>query len=192
MPVVERYPTTRPMLRAKPKQPAARTFYEAVMPKWGQSVAQWVFSQPDPASWMAAVILMAGFALIIGIGMLGASGLLSINGIRIVLAHFGFPVSTTDFPSVEWWLIPLVLLFIQTIGRHIPGFRWLWRPSVVYDASTTALTVAVGLLPVVSSVEKAAAMGAVVGLALAISAERVLLGAVYLLVEIIKHLRREA
>lgn len=161
------------------------SFAERVVPEWGREAARWFLAFHDPTAW-AVGIAMALVALAIGAALVFGNGLLSIKGVWFILEGLGVPIERAPVPALAWWAIPAVLFFLQAVGRHIKPLRWLWRPSVVFDGTTTALYVARGLLAVVA-LEYAGAAGALLGLLIAVGADRALMGAAGMLWELWKH-----
>lgn len=129
------------VVRATPRPP------EDLSPVWAQEAADWL-RQQDP-NWRIVGLIIGLILLCIGFTMLVFGGYTSIQGIRVPINFFGKPwgytIVTNDVPPWQWWLIPLVNTFIQIFFKLVPGLRPLWRPSVIFDATTTAIFIAFGV-----------------------------------------------
>lgn len=165
--------------------PPPTRMVDKLAPSWAYEAAYWIAAQD--ASWRSAAAVISAVLLVLGGALLFGSGYTSIQGVRVPLDRMGLPVDSTTFPPIQWWLIPIANVVVQIFAKHIPRLRVLWRPSIMYDGITNAVYLAgwstvlllsysqaLGLVP-------AALIGSVLGLLLAVCAEKIFLAAVCLL-----------
>jgi hypothetical protein len=120
--------------------------------------------------------------------MLVFGGYTSIQGIRVPLAfvckYWNISIETADIPSWPWWIIPLLNNFIQIFVKWIPGLKPFWRPSIVFDALTTAIFLSFGLLAAflqldavfITGIILAGMASAALGIILTVASEKLFLG----------------
>lgn len=158
---------------------------DTLAPTWAYEAAYWVAGQD--VTWRSAAAVLGSVLLVLGGALLFGSGYTSIQGVRIPLDRMGLPVASETFPPFQWWLIPIANVVVQVFAKHIPRLWVLWRPSVVYDGTTNALYLAGWLATLLASYGQTLAvvilggLSSLLGLLLAVLAEKLFLAAVCLL-----------
>lgn len=166
--------------------PVKVDFLTFITPKWGRKAGNWIEQQTDPA-WRVTGMITALCMFIIGGSMLFGGGYTSIQGIRVPLADLGLAVETDGIPALPWWILPLACTFIQILVKFIPGTRPIWYPSVIFDATTTALFVSIGIMLLLvryghqPNLYIVAAVASLIGLLNAVGAESVFLSGCYMI-----------
>ncbi len=169
----------RPIYRLAPRQ---QGIFEKLAPQWGINAADRVAREGS-----AFRLVLAVLAIVLGI--LGAGGLFfggytSIQGVRLALQAFGVALDAQSFPGLWWWILPLSNTFVQVVAKHNDSLLMFWGSSVVLDGSTTAFFAAFGFAGFVAQYALVAptpllgAMGAHVGLAIAVLTEQIAIGAI--------------
>lgn len=166
------------------------SFLIAIAPQWSLDAGEWLRRQD--ASWRAMARLFSVCLLIFGVFMLAGTWYTSIQGVRAPLYLLGFVDTLAGIPAWPWWFVPASGTVIQVFSRKLPWLRPLWWPSIVYDGATNA--VAFGLaavlllqrLAIVPSYVWLGVLVSLVGLCAAVWAEKVVIGAIVLLVLIWK------
>lgn len=156
-----------------------------ILPAWGTGAGRAFCGHTD--LWWAAGMVLGAVLLLAGALIVLGNGAASIWGSWALLGFLRVPVPALGvLPALPWWIVPAVIFFIQVVARHIDELRWLWRPSVVFDGTTTALYFVSTLPGVVdltqfSGASIASVVSAGLGLGVAVGAERLLLGAIGML-----------
>jgi hypothetical protein len=94
--------------------------------------------------------LVGVLMLMIGLFLLVGGGYTSIQGVRVplglTLQRLGSDIINPEaFPALGWWLLPFANNVIQIFSKHISGLKTLWRPSIIYDTTTTAVYMTIGV-----------------------------------------------
>lgn len=158
---------------------------DILAPRWAYEGASWIAGQD--VTWRSAAAVLGSVLLVLGGALLFGSGYTSIQGVRIPLDRMGLPVASETFPPFQWWLIPIANVVVQIFAKHIPRLWVLWRPSVTYDGITNALYLAGWIMTLLASYGQAlsivllGSLSAVLGLLLAVLAEKLFLAAVCIL-----------
>lgn len=127
---------------------APLTLIERLAPLWGVTAGKWVAKQDKGmrvASGVVGVLM-----LLIGLFLLIGGGYTSIQGVRVplglTLQRIGSDIINPEaFPALGWWLLPFANNVIQIFSKHISGLKTLWRPSIIYDTTTTAVYMTIGV-----------------------------------------------
>lgn len=165
------------------------SFIEWLTPTWGRTAGRWVTAHvSDSLSMTIACGLMALITVTIGLGLLFGDGYATIQGVRYVLRIAGLAqIRVDDFPPLPWWTIQVILVFIQVFAKKVAGLRFLWTPSYIFNATTTAVFIGLGVAntfgfslgitprEVLVGTGICGGVGAVLGHFLAIGAEQVTL-----------------
>lgn len=159
---------------------------DRLSPRWARTAASWLEAQRDPDIKVIGLIT-AILLLLLGLILLLGGGYTSIQGVRLPLATAGLPIQADDFPAPQWWLLPLACTFVEVLVRIIPGLRVVWWPALIYDGTTTAIYVALGLNRLMLAYGYGfhlillAGISAVLGLFVAIAAEQLTVTALILI-----------
>lgn len=185
--VQERQPApqtySEPRTEIRRDRRAKRDLLTEIAPSWALDAENWVRQQPDSA-WRGIALVTGIIVFIASSVFLFGGGYTSIQGVRIPLSVLGLPVATIGIPPWYWWLLPLACTFVELLVKHIRGLRALWRPVIVYDGTTTAIFVALSLIRLSGTLQRPlnlpliAAISAVIGLLVAVLAEKLFLASI--------------
>lgn len=133
------------------------TLIERLAPLWGVTAGKWVAKQDKGmrvASGVVGVLM-----LLIGLFLLIGGGYTSIQGVRVplglTLQRIGSDIINPEaFPALGWWLLPFANNVIQIFSKHISGLKTLWRPSIIYDTTTTAVYMTIGVMAFLAAFDR--------------------------------------
>ena len=133
------------------------TLIERLAPLWGVTAGKWVAKQDKGmrvASGVVGVLM-----LVIGLFLLIGGGYTSIQGVRVplglTLQRLGSDIINPEaFPALGWWLLPFANNVIQIFSKHISGLKTLWRPSIIYDTTTTAVYMTIGVMAFLAAFDR--------------------------------------
>lgn len=133
------------------------TLIERLAPLWGVTAGKWVAKQDKGmrvASGVVGVLM-----LVIGLFLLIGGGYTSIQGVRVplglTLQRIGSDIINPEaFPALGWWLLPFANNVIQIFSKHISGLKTLWRPSIIYDTTTTAVYMTIGVMAFLAAFDR--------------------------------------
>ena len=136
---------------------APLTLIERLAPLWGVTAGKWVAKQDKGmrvASGVVGVLM-----LVIGLFLLIGGGYTSIQGVRVplglTLQRIGSDIINPEaFPALGWWLLPFANNVIQIFSKHISGLKTLWRPSIIYDTTTTAVYMTIGVMAFLAAFDR--------------------------------------
>lgn len=157
--------------KAKQHQSSGLVLVERLAPSWGVEAGRWIASQDR--GMRTAAGLVGILMLLVGLFFLVGGGYTSIQGLRIPLAltlqRLGYTMESETFPPIYWWLLPLANNIVQIFSKHIRGLKTMWRPTVLYDAITTAVYLAIGISAFLVAFERTAHILIICGIAAALS-----------------------
>jgi hypothetical protein len=150
---------------------AGLVLVERLAPSWGVEAGRWIATQDR--GMRTAAGLVGILMLIVGLFFLVGGGYTSIQGLRIPLAltlqRLGYTMDSESFPPIYWWLLPLANNIVQVFSKHIKGLKTMWRPTVLYDAITTAVYLSIGVSAFLVAFERPAHILIVCGVAALLS-----------------------
>lgn len=172
-------PATR---RTAPAPRRATGLLDWFAPAWALRAEQHI--RTESAQVRSLIMVVALLVFVVGFFGAVGGGYASIQAVRLALVWLGVPVRLDGIPAPAWWALPLGNTLIQVTARRLPAVRrLLWAPSLWFDGATTGSFLAVRMLPGALILSPAhglyagGAVGAILGMLVAIIVEHLLFGA---------------